>query len=389
MRGRVLVLVSVVLAAGCAPQSQSGASPAPAATSSPASTTTSPTLPASTSPQIPTAAPTGTVARGISGKATLSATGAGVAGVRVRAMPFPLNDGRVSGPDVTAVTDDRGAYAVGVVLWTSEALGGSSSVQLMIQVTPPPGLLVLSVSSATGGPPGSASGNPAGPLMVGDLSTPIDIALGPGHIVEGRITDGNAAAPLPDTRVVALGMNSMLIYGGQGDAFEIAATATTDAAGRYKLTVPSGTYVIQTTGHVISGVRFWSDDPAVFQVTPLKVERDVAGIDIGVVTVAQLAGQVRTGPSFGDGLQGARVAAYLAGGAACCRLVGVAMTSVAGMFLMHVPPGSYRLVIDPPAGSPYAAQWWRAAGGFATATDVNAAAGGAQMFLEVELTRRP
>ncbi|HEY6201511.1 MAG TPA: hypothetical protein VI056_00575 [Candidatus Limnocylindria bacterium] len=389
MQGRVLVLVSVMLATACATQPQSSASPTPAesATVPAASIAASPTLAASTPTQTPTAAPTATVARTISGKATMSATGAGVAGVRVRAMPSPLNDGRISGPDLTAVTDDRGAYTVSVVLWTAAALGGSSSVQLMVQVTPPPGLLVLAVSSAIGGPPGSASGNLTSPLMVGDLNAPIDITLGSGHIVEGRITDGNTGTPQADTRVVALGMNSMLIYGGQGDAFEIVATATTDAAGRYKLTVPPGTYVVQTTGHTISGVRFWSDDPAVFQATPLKVERDVTGIDIAVVVVTQLSGQVRTGPSFGDGLQGARVAAYLAGGAACCRLVGVAMTSVAGMFLMHVPPGSYRLVIDPPAGSPYAAQWWRAASGFASATDVNAFAG--PMDLEVELTRRP
>jgi len=62
------------------------------------------------------------------------------------------------------------------------------------------------------------------------------------------------------------------------------------------------------------------------------------------------------------------------------------MTSVAGMFLMHVPPGSYRLVIDPPAGSLYAAQWWRAAAGFANATDVVLGPGPLQ--IEVELARR-
>jgi hypothetical protein len=58
-----------------------------------------------------------------------------------------------------------------------------------------------------------------------------------------------------------------------------------------------------------------------------------------------------------------------------------------GTFVMYVPPGTYRFVFDPPTGSPYAAQWWRAAAGFATATDVIVGTERAQ--LEVELSRRP
>jgi len=42
-------------------------------------------------------------------------------------------------------------------------------------------------------------------------------------------------------------------------------------------------------------------------------------------------------------------------------------------------------VFDPPAGSPYAAQWWRAAAGFATATDVTV--GSERIQLDVELAR--
>jgi hypothetical protein len=84
-------------------------------------------------------------------------------------------------------------------------------------------------------------------------------------------------------------------------------------------------------------------------------------------------------------VEGARVAAYLAGGTPCCRTVGVATTGYNGTFVMYLPPGTYRFVFDPPTGSPYAAQWWRAAAGFATATDV--IIGTAQVQLEVELAR--
>jgi hypothetical protein len=327
------------------------------------------------------------VARTISGRATLQATGAGVAGVAVRGMPSPINDGRIPGPDVTAVTDARGAYTFSVLTWSADALANSSSFQMMVQVTPPPGLLVLGVTKTMGAPPGTAGGpgNLAGALFVDDLSGPIDITLGPGYLVAGRITSGTTGTALAGVGVAALGTDSMLVYGGQGDAFAIAAIGMTDATGRYMLTVPSGRYVIHTAGPQGAQPRFWSDDPSIFKVTPLTVERNIAGIDIAVVPVTQIGGYVRSGPSFGDGVEGARVAAYLAA-VPCCRLVGLATSGYNGTFVMYVPPGTYRLVFDPPSGSPYAAQWWRAAAGFATATDV--VVGPDRVQIEVELSRR-
>ena len=323
------------------------------------------------------------------GRATLKTTGAGAAGVRVRVSPMPLSDGRAPGPDATAVTDDSGVYTLTVLTWTPEALASSSSFQAMLEVTPPPGLLVLDVSKVLlGGPPGTTGGMLTGrPLILGDLDGPVDITLAPGHIIEGKITSGLTGNPLAGIGVSALGPNSMLIHGGAGDAFEIEATATTDTTGVYRLTVRSGTYAIYTRGPQDAQQRFWSDDPAVFQASLLTVERDITGIDIAVVPVTQLAGYVRSGPSFGDGVEGARVAAYVAGGTPCCRTVGVATTGYGGTFVMYVPPGIYRFVFDPPAGSPYAAQWWRAAAGFATATDVTV--GSERIQLDVELARRP
>jgi hypothetical protein len=278
------------------------------------------------------------------------------------------------------VTDESGVYTLTVLTWPPDALASSSSFPAMLEVTPPPGLLVLEVSKVLGRPPVVPGG-----MLLGDLSGPIDITLGPGYIVEGRVTSGVTGAPLAGIGVNALGPNSMVIHGGAGDAFEVEATATTDTTGKYRLTVRSGTHVIQAYGAQVDQQRFWSDDPAVFQATPLRVERDVAGIDIALVPVTRIGGYVRSGPSFGDGVEGTRVAAYLAGGIPCCRTVGVAMTGYGGTFLMSIPKGSYRLVFDPPAGSPFAAQWWSGAAGFATATDV--IVGTAAIQLEVELGR--
>jgi hypothetical protein len=132
-------------------------------------------------------------------------------------------------------------------------------------------------------------------------------------------------------------------------------------------------------------VRFWSDDPAVFQATPLKVQRDRVGIDIVLVPVTAIAGQVRSGPNYVDGVRGIRVVAYAGGGSACCRIVGVATTGEIGTFIMYVPPGRYRIATEPPAGSPYATQWWSGAATFATATDLTL--GQTRVQLEVELAR--
>jgi hypothetical protein len=385
-----LLVALFVLTTGCTPGPQGPAPPAgtgtleAARTIAPVNTSAAPTATAS---QVPPVAPSPTpVPRKLAGRARLTATGAGVAGVQVRVSPMPINDGRVSGPDVTALTDESGAYTLTVMTWTSEALAASSSFQVMVQVTPPPGLVVLDVTNSLGGPPGTTGGMLTGrALFVGDLDQPIDITLGAGHIVQGLVTSGVTGSPLPGVPVNALGPNSMLIHGGAGDAFEIEASASTDATGRYRLTVRSGTFVIYASGSHDAGPRFWSDDPAVFQATPLRVERDISGLDIVVVPVARIDGQVRTGPPGTGGVAGTRVAAYAGGGSPCCRTAGVATTADGGTFLMYLPPGTYRIVFDPPAGSPYAAQWWRAAAGFATATDVTVASD--EIHLEVELRR--
>jgi len=345
MRRMALLLALSVVATACSPAvtEQRTLEPTPTVALPTISVSTPTVTPSAT--LATTAAPSPTpVPRKMTGRATLMTTGAAVAGVRVRASPMPQSDGRVPGPDVTATTNDSGVYTLTVLIWTPEALGSSSSFQVMLEVTPPPGLLVLDVTGALGGPPGTMGG--MRPLILNDLSGPIDITLGPGHIVEGRVTSGITGAPVPRIGVSALGPNSMLIHGGAGDAFEIEATTTTDATGRYRLTVRSGTYAIHTRGPLDAQPRFWSDDPAVFQASLLTVERNVAGIDIALVPVTQLGGYVRSGPSFGDGVEGVRVAAYLAGGSPCCRMVGVATTGFAGTFLMFIPQGTYRIVVD-------------------------------------------
>jgi hypothetical protein len=377
MRGKALL---VALAAGltaCSPGAQSVVSPTPRIQTTPEPSAI--VLPSPTATPTATPAPSATpVARTIRGRTALS-SGVAVAGVRVRAMPAPINDGRSPGPDVTAVSASDGSYSLTVMLWTPEALVASSSSQLTVGIVPPPGLRVIEVGRSVGSPPGTGA---MGPFMIGDLDGPIDITLARGFIIEGKVA-GPIGAPLVGIQVLAVGPNSILISGGAGDAFEIQAVASTDATGKYSLTVPSGTYVIHAGGP--PGVRFWTDDLAVFQATSLKVERDLTGIDIALVPVTAIGGLVRSGPSYAEGLEGIRVVAYLGGGSACCRVVGVATSGYIGTFVMYVPPGRYRIAVEPPAGSPYATQWWSGATTFATATDLTL--GQTRVQLEVELTR--
>ncbi|MDP9468253.1 MAG: carboxypeptidase-like regulatory domain-containing protein, partial [Chloroflexota bacterium] len=290
--------------------------------------------------------------------------------------------GQPAPADATAVTDASGAYTLSFPTWTQAALAGNmATLQLYFEL--PPGFFVIGVTKDTGESP--SYGRDEAMLLVDDLGVgPIDITLGLGEVVEGRVTNGLTAAPLAGVRVSALRLNSIAIYGGFGDAFEQEAQATTDATGRYSLTVRAGTYVIyaQETGG--SQQRFWSEDPTVFQATPLSVDRAVAGINIALVPVTTIGGEVRSGPrQFTDAVTGARVVAYLAGDTPCCRIGGVAITGEQGFFLMYVPPGLYRIEFTPPAESPYAAEWWSEAAGFATATDVNV--GSEPIQLEVEL----
>jgi hypothetical protein len=258
--------------------------------------------------------------------------------------------------------------------------GNPPSLQLYFEL--PPGYFVLGVTKDTGESP--SYGRDVALLLVDDLGVdPIDITLGLGHVVEGRVTSGLTGAPLAGIAVSALRPGSLFIDGSYGDAFEIETAASTDPDGRYSLTVRPGPYVIYAV-QPQGAQRFWTDDPAVFQATPLSVDRSVAGIDITLVPVTAIGGEFRScGTPIVGGPAGVRVVTYLADGTPCCRIVGVATTDDNGTFLMYVPQGRYRIAFEPPTGSPYAAQWWNGATGFATATDV--VVGSEPVQLEVEL----
>jgi hypothetical protein len=362
LAGAIAGLALALAVSACA-----GASPS----ATPSGGSSQPSLTASP----PTLAP---VTRSISGTATVATTGVPVAGVRIHGSSLDPQ-GQPASPEVTAVTDARGAYTLSFPTWP-----GGNPPALFVTLELPPGYLLVEMTNFSCFNPGCLPTQGMSPT--GDLGDgPIDITLARlGFVVEGSVTSGLTGAPLAGVQVSALGLISILIYGGVGDAAEVAAMTSTDATGRYSLTVPSGSYVIYAQGPEGSQQRFWSQDPTVFQATPLNVDQGFVGIDIALVPVTAIGGEVRSGPTqITDAVAGIRVVAYLAGDTPCCRIGGVGVTGEQGFFLMYVPQGPYRIAFEPPPGSPYAQEWWNGAAGFATATDVTLASEPVQ--LEAEL----
>ncbi len=311
----------------------------------------------------------------------MAGTGLPVSGVRIRGRSLPP-PGQPDPPEATAVTDERGAYTLTFLAWPAGAMGGNTPA-LFLTLELPPGFVFVAMTN-TGFPyPGAL---PTERMMaLADVGGgPIDITLGPGQVIEGRVSSGLSGAPLAGIQVSALKLNSIIIYGGFGDAFEQEDRATTDAAGRYSLTVPSGSYVIYANEPEGTQRRFWSNDQTVFQATPLSVDRALDGINIAMVPVTAIGGEVRSGPTqFTDAVAGVRVVAYLAGDTPCCRIGGVGVTGEQGFFLIYLPQGLYRVAFEPPPGSSYALEWWSEAAEFASATDVTVASEPVQ--LEAEL----
>jgi hypothetical protein len=166
-------------------------------------------------------------------------------------------------PEAIAVTDARGAYTLSFPTWP-----GGNPPALFLTLELPPGFLLVAMTN-TGGPSGpcelnAGAGSPDLGGTVGcrfdDLGDgPIDITLALGHAIEGIATDGLTGAPLTGVQVRALKLNSILIDGNPAsDAFEVEAVATTDATGRYSLTVPTGSYVIYAQEPGGSQQRFWA-----------------------------------------------------------------------------------------------------------------------------------
>jgi hypothetical protein len=166
--------------------------------------------------------------------------------------------------------------------------------------------------------------------LVASASTTLRLVATRGGIVAGRVT-GDGGAALAGITVVA--------YNPDGSA---QAETTTDAQGRYELTVAPGdvrvaafdrTLTYATRFHLASNTFFGADAVSV------ATGQRVSGYDFALERAARRTGTV-TDAATGQRLPGIAVAAYDESGV----LVASAATGDDGRYVLVVPSGTYRIL---------------------------------------------
>lgn len=154
----------------------------------------------------------------------------------------------------------------------------------------------------------------------------------------------------------------------------------TDATGRYRITVPSGTYKIAAwddSGAFLA--QFYSQQGTFAAAAPVNVVAEMsAAVDFRLDKAALLAGTV----TAGGGPFAASVSVYDSGGA----FVATVRAAADGVYAVHVPAGSYRLVMFDPDGN-FAPEFWSGAEAFDASTVVSIGEGESRTGLDANLVR--
>jgi hypothetical protein len=145
--------------------------------------------------------------------------------------------------------------------------------------------------------------------------------------VTGRVTDAETSTALPSMTVAAYTPGGVLH-----------ATATTDSAGRYNLTVVAGTYrVLAYDNAGVYATTFFNDADS-FEATPnLVASGDVANVNFALRRGGTVSGTVSPATGSADGIT---VAAYNLNGTRRA----FTQTNVTGAFNLVLAPGNYKLV---------------------------------------------
>jgi hypothetical protein len=143
--------------------------------------------------------------------------------------------------------------------------------------------------------------------------------------ISGTVTDAQTGAKLPSMVVAA--------YGGSGS---LQATATTDSAGHYSLSLPGGTFRLLAYDNAAVYATTFAGNAESFE-TSSSVSGDQAGYNFALTRGGTASGSAIGG---GHGLSGITVAAYNLSG----TRRSFATTNANGAYSIVLPPGAYKFV---------------------------------------------
>ncbi|MCE1180399.1 MAG: carboxypeptidase-like regulatory domain-containing protein [Micrococcales bacterium] len=278
----------------------------------------------------------------------VTAAGAGVADVRVYAVPAD-HDAWVESGTLFATTDETGAFRIG-------ALPGDVYT---LRYVPP-----ASAGLAPQYLGGAVLRSQADYLTVpaGTSRTGLDADLSRIGSISGRVT-GTGGVGVAGVRVSAVERT-----GERSESVE------TDTAGNYTIGgLPTGSYTLEFDGRLVGYSGLWWQNAADIDTAAylsLTSGAALSGKSVQLTEMAVISGRV-TAPD-GSPIAGATVevarGAYLGWG--------YAETGADGRYeVAGLPAGSYTMQFLPPYDSPYVGEYWRDAATSATATAITLAAG--------------
>jgi hypothetical protein len=143
--------------------------------------------------------------------------------------------------------------------------------------------------------------------------------------ISGTVTDAETGASLPSMIVAA--------YGASGS---LQATATTDSAGRYSLSLPAGSFRVLAYDNGLAYATTFAGGAESFESSP-PVSGDLANCNFSLIKGGTAIGSVSGGGSV---LSGITVAAYNLSGTRRA----FATTNANGVYTIVLPPGVYKFV---------------------------------------------
>ena len=203
----------------------------------------------------------------------------------------------------------------------------------------------------------------ADPILAGADVSGIDVRLATGFVISGHVNDREGHS-LPGVHVQVIDPAVPCC------PFREVGHTQTSATGDYAVAVAAGTYKVQFFEYPLPADphmnQWWQQKPNDAAADLLVVASDRAGIDAFLDAAKFVRGRV-TDATGSIGVPGAFVSGLNAS-MQCCQFLGGNQTDPLGSYSFIVPRNTLvKVRFDPPAGLPYASEWWNDKSDFASA----------------------